>query len=285
MKKINFFDSLETRLEKYLEGVFKEKHCGNIQPVDIAKRLFREMRNSKRVSVNSVFVPNKYIIYLNKDDLEALRPYITALTSEMLEYLKKKAKERKYTLVGSPSVVFQSEDFLDIGNIKVNGNYDETAKTMLTEKEDSEDVIEVKQLHELRGKNEKASREIKRAEKIPKGKLENTQKYSLKILGLPGFKSEQLCLVIKEGSDKNKSFRLTGRRTIIGRDQSCDIVLSDSSISRRHAVLEQRRKLYVIRDLNSTNGTFVNGIRITEKVLKPEDEIKLGTTLCSIRVD
>ena len=285
MKKINFFESLETRLEKYIEGMFKEKHCGNIQPVDIAKILFREMRNSKRVSVNSVFVPNKYIIYLNKDDLEALRPYITSLTSEMLEYLKKKAKERKYTLVGNPSVVFQTEDLLDIGHIKVHSFYDETEKVMHTEKEDNKDVIEVKQLHELRGKNEKTSKEIKRAEKIPKRKLENTQKYSLKILGLPGFKSEQVSLVIKEGPDKNKSFRLTGRRAIIGRDKSCDIVLSDSGVSRRHAVLEQRRKLYVIRDLNSTNGTFVNGIRITEKVLNQEDEIKLGTTLCSIRMD
>ena len=279
MKKINFFDSLETRLEKYIEGMFKEKHCGNIQPVDIAKRLFREMRNGKRVSVNSVFVPNNYILSLNKDDLEALRPYITALTSEMLVYLKKKAKERKYTLVGSPSVVFQSEDLLDIGHIKVHGYYDET------EKEAIKDVIEIKELREIRDKTENSSKEIKRATEIQEGKLETTQKYSLKNLGLPGLKSDQVCLVIKEGPDKSRSFRLTGRRAIIGRDQSCDIVLSDSSISRRHAVLEQRRKLYVIRDLNSTNGTFVNGIRITERVLQPEDEIQLGTTICSIRVD
>ena len=287
MKKINFFDSLETRLEKYIEGLFKEKRCGNIQPVDIAKKLFREMRNGKRVSVNSVFVPNNYTIYLNNDDLEALRPYITALTSEMLGYLKKKAKERKYTLVGSPVIVFQFEDHVDIGHIKVCGYYDETKKDLLAKKEDIEDVIEIKELHELREKNQKTSQEAKRAEEIPEGKLETTQKYSLKNLGLTVFrsKSEQVCLVIKEGMDKNRNFRLTGRRAIIGRDQSCDIVLSDSSISRRHAVLEQRRKQYVIRDLNSTNGTFVNGIRITEKVLKLEDEIKLGTTLCAIRVD
>ena len=290
MRKISFFNSLETSLEKYIEGLFKEKHCGKIQPVDIAKKLFREMRNGKRVSVNSVYVPNNYTIYLNKDDLEAIKPYITALSSEMLEYLKEKAKERKYTLVGIPSIVFKSENLLDVGNIKVQGFYDETEKAMLTEKTDKDmpennDIIEIKELSELRNNKDKISKEIKRAEEVPEEELGNTQKYSLKNLALPGFGSEQIYVVIQEGPDKNTNFKLTGRRATIGRDKSCDIILSDYSVSRIHAVLDQKKKLLIIRDLTSTNGTFVNGIRITEKVLKPKDEIKLGTTLFSIRID
>jgi hypothetical protein len=279
VKKIKFFDSLETSLEKYIEGLFKEKQCGKIQPVDIAKKLFREMRGGKRISVNSVFVPNNYIIYLNSDDLEAIQPYISSLTFEMLEYVKKKARERKYTLVGSPSVDFQSGEHINIGDIKVSGSYDETNKPVHTAKE--KDFIEVKNLRGFMRNNN--GRKTGRTE-ITEDHPENTQKYFFNNSGINS-ENELACLQIKEGPDKTKFFQLTQDKFVIGRDQDCDIVLSDSSISRRHAVLEKTGKLYVIRDLNSTNGTFINGVKITEKIIQPEDEIKLGTTICYIRMD
>ncbi|WP_066638747.1 FhaA domain-containing protein [Desulfolucanica intricata] len=256
MRKVNFFDSLETRLEKYIEGIFKEKHCGNIQPVDIAKKLLREMKNGKRVSVNSVFVPNSYIISLNSKDFEALEPYITLLTAEMQDYLIKKARERKYTLVGSPTIIFQSKVEIEVGTIKVQGSYAESEKMMLPEENETQE-----------------------------GKLEKTQRFTIKNLDFLNGKREQVYLVIELGPDKNKSFKLNNQRVVIGRDESCDIVLSDKSVSRRHVMLERRRKAYVIRDLKSTNGTFVNGVRIIEEILKPGDEIKLGITICSVRAD
>jgi len=64
----------------------------------------------------------------------------------------------------------------------------------------------------------------------------------------------------------------------IGRDPSNDLVLPDGKVSRNHAQIRQERGWFVIYDLNSTNGTFVNGRRITRQVLRHGDMVKVGDT-------
>lgn len=67
---------------------------------------------------------------------------------------------------------------------------------------------------------------------------------------------------------------LIDNNKIIGRDQSVDIVLQGGHISRRHAELSVQNGQLWIKDLNSSNGTFVNGQRITETPLKPDDQLQ-----------
>lgn len=69
---------------------------------------------------------------------------------------------------------------------------------------------------------------------------------------------------------------LDGRSLIIGRDPGCDVRLDHYSVSRRHARLFRTETAWFISDLGSTNGTIVNGSRITEKWLKPGDVVRLG---------
>jgi ABC transport system ATP-binding/permease protein len=70
---------------------------------------------------------------------------------------------------------------------------------------------------------------------------------------------------------------------IIGRDKSCDLVLESSSVSRRHAEAFKKDNVYTINDLGSTNGTYVNGVKITStRRLEPSDVILIGTTKLSI---
>ncbi len=72
---------------------------------------------------------------------------------------------------------------------------------------------------------------------------------------------------------KNRVIALTGKK-IIGRDDACDVVIDDHMISSRHASIEVTGDNVKVTDLDSTNGTFVNGRRITEAELKNGDEVR-----------
>ena len=71
---------------------------------------------------------------------------------------------------------------------------------------------------------------------------------------------------------------LTGPVTVIGRSSACDLPLDDASASRRHAELRRRGANTVLVDLDSTNGTLVNGRRVREAPLRAGDRITIGTT-------
>lgn len=72
---------------------------------------------------------------------------------------------------------------------------------------------------------------------------------------------------------------LDGGSTLIGRDEGMDFQLHDPSVSRRHALIERSGGAYIIRDLGSSNGTFVNGMRVHETELLPNDRVRIGDTL------
>ena len=79
--------------------------------------------------------------------------------------------------------------------------------------------------------------------------------------------------------------RLGQITTVFGRDLSCDIVVEESSLSRRHCLIEVMARGLKIRDLGSTNGTLVNGILIKEAFLEANDVVKLGTFAFTVRVN
>lgn len=68
----------------------------------------------------------------------------------------------------------------------------------------------------------------------------------------------------------------------IGRHHGCDVVLEDPQVSRRHAQLRFRDGRWIVRDLESRNGTFVNGLRVGRCELRPGDEIVFGSTALTI---
>ena len=85
-------------------------------------------------------------------------------------------------------------------------------------------------------------------------------------------------LLVTSGVKKGISFRVEDQIITIGRDPSNVIALSDLSVSRIHARIIPKSKRYVIEDLGSVNGTFVNNERVTQQALKIGDKISLGNT-------
>jgi serine/threonine-protein kinase len=84
-------------------------------------------------------------------------------------------------------------------------------------------------------------------------------------------------LVISAGPMRGKAFSLTSPRMVVGRNPGCDILIDDLEISRKHAIITQTTQGYMIEDLRSTNGTFINNQQIrAPRLLNAGDEIKLG---------
>jgi pSer/pThr/pTyr-binding forkhead associated (FHA) protein len=87
----------------------------------------------------------------------------------------------------------------------------------------------------------------------------------------------QFQFVMRSGPTPGETFPLDGDQLVIGRDSSNSITINDAEISRKHSRLTFQGGKYVIEDLGSTNGTFVNGQRLAGPVvLKPGDVVSLG---------
>ncbi len=93
-------------------------------------------------------------------------------------------------------------------------------------------------------------------------------------------------LIINPTSGAKKEIPVSGRVISIGRDPSNDLVLSDSMVSRRHAILELRGEQYVLRDNNSSNGTLINGDKISsEHPVRDGDLISIGSCRLLFQMD
>src|SRR4051812_42074757 len=92
-------------------------------------------------------------------------------------------------------------------------------------------------------------------------------------------------LIINPTSSSRREIALARTVVSIGRDPSNDVVLPDAMVSRRHAVVEYRGSQYFLRDCNSSNGSLVNGDRVSERGLRDGDLVAIGTARLLFRDD
>lgn len=89
----------------------------------------------------------------------------------------------------------------------------------------------------------------------------------------------QACFIVISGSSAGSMFKMTSREMLIGRSKDVDVCIEEEDVSRKHAQVEERSDgQIVITDLNSTNGTFVNGKKIEQHVLNDGDRIQIAST-------
>ncbi|OAT81415.1 FhaA domain-containing protein [Desulfotomaculum copahuensis] len=264
---MGLFSGLEGSLEKYIEGFFRDKFKGRVQPLEMAKRLAREMRDRKRVSISRVYVPNEYIVFLHPEDYGAVSSIAPMLARELEDYLVQKAAEKNFTLVAPPRVTLEADPALEGGQLRVTGAFGSAAPGTTAAagpaKEADEDGAAAEETFEdtLRFYPARNTAPVPAVPEKPAARLE-----------------------ITAGPQQGRVFTLENRPLVIGRRDTCDLVLADTSVSRRHAQISFRQGEYVITDLGSTNGVYVNGVRVNSKVLAPGDTIKIGTTLCVFEV-
>ena len=108
---MNVLRSIETRIESLVEGVFgRGPFRSHVQPVELARKLAKEMDDHKTISISRVYVPNEYVIYLAPRDREQFASYENSLLTELADYLSEHARREGYSLLSTPKVLLEEDD-------------------------------------------------------------------------------------------------------------------------------------------------------------------------------
>src|SRR6478609_6413646 len=111
--------NIEHKIEGLFEGVFGRAFRTHVQPVELARKLVKEMEDHKVVSVSRVYVPNEYTVYLSPDDREQFATYEASLQAELQEYLAENARREGYALLSPPRVLLESDEDLAMGEFGI----------------------------------------------------------------------------------------------------------------------------------------------------------------------
>ncbi len=263
---MGFLTKLEKLSEKYIEGFFKSRFADHIQPAEIAKILWREMRDSKNVSVSKVYVPNQYIVFLGPEDWKTIDSVRSSLSRELKVYLKKKARDKAFEVVGDITISFALDEELTLGSVTVESSFVENT--------------EVNEAAET-GKSETNNTIVADKKSFYHPGHENITENTVTNLTVPRVLAE---LVIKAGNRERTKFAIGKQGVIIGRRKTNEIYIDDANVSRAHASIDYSEGNHFITDLGSTNGTFLNGSRVSRVKLASGDLIKVGTTLLEYKV-
>src|SRR3954454_6026329 len=245
--------AIEQKIEALFEGVFGRAFRTNVQPVELARKLTKEMDDHKTVSVSRVYVPNEYTIYLSGSDRAQFADYQGSLVAELEEYMTEHAKRENYALLTPPKVLLETDDDLAVGEFGI-------ATRMVQPKSRSRPPA-----------SEEPEEQVESgATMIYKPVQQPTEAASLEDLQV----EREVAILSWDGQTK----RVDKRRVVLGRSRECDIEVEDASVSRRHGKLWQEGASYWIVDLGSTNGIEVNGRQVKRAKLRSGDTITLGST-------
>jgi hypothetical protein len=115
---VSILRDFERRLGSLVEGFFATTFRSGLQPVELAKRLLREMDDHKTVSVRGVWAPNHFVFSLSTTDAERFEGAEHALQDELKQVVRQAAAERGWGLVGPPEIEFVVDDTLTTGRFR-----------------------------------------------------------------------------------------------------------------------------------------------------------------------
>ncbi|MEU4476724.1 DUF3662 and FHA domain-containing protein [Micromonospora sp. NPDC023966] len=251
---VSVLQRFEKRLEGLVEGAFAKVFKGVVHPVEILNAMQREAEAHKAILAGGrTLVPNRYVIDLSPYDHSRLAPYAAALAQELAQSQAEFIGEQAWTVYGDVIVEVERGEGLDTGMFRV------TAEVYT-----GGDVAPVS----------------------APGGYDAGPAYPAYDQGggygpPPGQGGRNVRLVSGDG----RTYPLQMGSTVIGRGDQANLRLPDVGISRRHARLDFDGGQVVLTDLGSTNGTMVNGQRVSAVALNPGDMIQLGTTTLTFRVD
>ena len=248
---MNLLKSVENTIARLVEGSFGRAFRSEVRPMELARKLAREMDSHRTVSVSRVYVPNEYVVWLSPQDRARYDGVEEEVIEELCAYLLEHARREELILPGSPHVSFQTDERLSLGEFGIQ------ARLVRAEGHSAAD----------RGRPQ------------PQEEHGETMIYSTSArVGEPVRAAQQRA--------PRALLAVAGRRLLvppaggtIGRSHDCDVVVEDAGISRRHARLLPGRDGWEIEDLGSTNGVLINGVQIHgSHPLQAGDRLELGST-------
>lgn len=244
----------EKRLEGLVEGAFAKVFKGVVHPVEILNAMQREAEAHKAILAGGrTLVPNRYVIDLSPYDHSRLAPYAAALAQELAQSQAEFIGEQAWTVYGDVIVEIERGEGLDTGMFRV------TAEVF---------------------SGDPAPPPVATHEPSPTPAYPPYEQQ-----GHPGMAGPGGYRNVRLVSGDGRTYPLQIGSTVIGRGDQATLRLPDVGISRRHARIDFDGAQVVLTDLGSTNGSMVNGQRVSAVALNPGDMIQIGTTTLTFRVD
>ena len=242
----------ERRLEGMVEGAFARAFKSDLEPVEIASAVQREMDDRAAiVAQGRTLVPNDFVVELSETDNERLEVYADNLGIELATLAREHAKEQGYSFVGPVRMRFEGLPDLTTGTFRIRSGV-------------------------IRGTTVEGGEIRRPASDLPRP-------HGGAFSGRPRL----LVSGPEPGADcsMQRTYELTAPVTMLGRGTDCDLRLVDPGVSRHHAELRVEDDEVVLVDLGSTNGTFVNGEPVRRVSLTDGTRVTLGRTTLVFRRD
>jgi Protein of unknown function (DUF3662)/FHA domain len=251
--------SLETKIAGLVEGAFGRAFRSEIKPVELARRLAHEMDDHRTVSLERVYVPNEYVIWLSAEDRAHYSGLEQALAEELSASLLEHARAEGLTLVARPVIDFRTDERLALGDCGIQARAVAPA---------AEQGLAPPPTAAAAGGGGTMI-------------FSTAERYAAPLEAARAARPTRT-LVVVEG----RRVLIGPYGAVLGRALECDVQIASTDVSRRHAEIRPDQGGWTIRDLGSTNGVRLNGrpVRAPEP-LHAGDLIELGTVSAVFKVE
>lgn len=283
---------IEQRVEGLFERGFRRAFRSGLQPVELARKLAREMEDHKTISVSRVYVPNEFRVYLSPQDRESFRSYEASLCAELATYLGAHARSAGLATVAPATVLLEEDSDLRLGEFGISCRMAESPEGHSAGVEAGAEAgapLEPPEAPEPAQAPQapQAPKEVPVAAVAapapappepdhtyePLAGVSGTQVISPEEARAQGLAHSAMTLV-----SESARLRVSKRVTTLGRSRECDLIVPDPNASRVHAEVRKIGSDHFLVDVGSTNGTEVNGHEVKRHVLADGDLIVIGTT-------
>jgi Protein of unknown function (DUF3662)/Inner membrane component of T3SS, cytoplasmic domain len=262
---VGVLQRFERRLGDMVEGVFARAFKSEVQPVEVAAALQRELDDQAAVvGRDRTLVPNHFVVDLGDHDHERLVPYEKPLVHELAAMVREHAVDQRYSFVGPVAIELRHVPSLETGVFHVRSDVapgpeglppDAAARPSQPDLSAAADPVP------------------------PPGGVRSVDLGATTTVRPVSAGPSFGRIVVREGKNAAYEFALKHTVTVVGRGTDADLRLTDQSVSRKHAELRVANGAVMLNDLQSTNGTTVNGTAITTTPLSDGDEVRLGETV------
>jgi len=266
---VGLLQKFEDSLDRVVNGAFAKAFKAEVQPVELAAALQRDVDD--RASVldrDRTVIPNVFHVELSDHDYKRLAVFKDALAAELATLVTTYAGEQHYTLLGEVRVTLSEDDELETGIFRVRSE----AKAEVTSRAGVVEAAEPAPPASAAAAPSSAASAAPEATSSPD---EHPAAQSHESSGSQSGGQPRLEV-------GGQAYPLVRAITLMGRGTDADIRVEDPGVSRKHCEIVVGNPA-IIRDLKSTNGTFVDGIRIDESTLTEGAIVKLGGTAFTFR--
>ena len=248
-----------TAIERFFERLFERPSArlfrARLQPVQLQRRIERAMEAERLTTSDRTLVPNRFVVHLHPDDLAEFGEMTASLASELADGALSFARAHRYTVVDRPRVDLMADPAVQRTDIRVDARFADAVQG-------------------------RAGAAPIAADPAP----DEADPTETRIYTVPRPRTPRAVLRVTDPNGRTREVVIEDGSLTIGRATDNDLVAVDGQVSRHHGRIDGRRGTLVYTDLASTNGSSVNGVRVSEVVLGVGDRLEVGETSIIVEV-